>query len=245
VVGGFPCSDLSSMRHKGRKGLDGDKSGLFWTMLKILSWVRKNNTNVQIIVENNVSMAHKWRDMITEELSRIFQKPVYCNYFNSSQWVPQRRRRYYWTLRKIPEYGGKRKDKLASGLDPLEDIQHLYVSPRIINTFNKKYYSGNTGWILNTERKKVEDVMYKTRVKSILSKSSNEWAKCITTSMHHNILLDLRDNNFIIRYFSKNELNTLFGFPRDYVKTCSKNAYFNLYGMSVVPGVITHILKKM
>lgn len=70
---------------------------------------------------------------------------------------------------------------------------------------------------------------YKTKWKTVLSFSSDEYVKCITTTRHDNILLDIREHNFIIRYFTKNELNTFFKVHR-------------LYGMTGVPPVVEHIL---
>lgn len=245
IVGGFPCSDLSSVKHKGRQGLDGEKSGLFWTLINILKWAKKNNPDLKIIIENNVSMAHKWRDMITSELAKVFKKNVYCNYFDSSQWVVQRRRRYYWTLKEISEYQGKKRISVTASLDSIKNTIPLAVSPAIIKLHNSKYLSGNTGLCIDIDKKTIENVNYNTRWKSVLSKSSNDYVKCITTSKPHNLILDLRDDRFIIRYFSKKELNKFFGFPKDYVKTSYSNIFQKLYGMSVVPNVIFHILEHL
>ena len=253
VVGGFPCSDLSSVRHKGRKGLDGDKSGLFWTMTKILYWVRKNNKDVQIIIENNVSMAHKWRDMITEELSRVLHKRVYCNYFDSSQWVPQRRRRYYWTLRKIPEYQGNPIQRLDELLIPVQQarahilsekmIQYINASPTylasvkdgdvIVKTKNGQY----------TKRK----VPYPTRLRVRTSSTTDTFIRCIDTTPH--FLLDYRISSkqmlFIPRYLTKQELSGLFGYSCEYVLAGARKIYSRLYGMSVVPETIMYVLHHL
>ena len=243
IVGGFPCSDLSSAKYVNRAGLDGDKSGLFWTMIKIIKWARIANPTLQIIVENNASMAHKWRDMITHELTKIFKQQVHCNYIDSSQWVVQRRRRYYWTLREIPQFTGSRKMTVAQALQPLRVVKDLRISDAIYNVHNSKYSIGKSGWIVTD--KAVVNVDYNTRWKSILSFTKNNYIKCITTSRPHNLLLDQRSGGFFVRYYSKKELNTFFGYPDDYVKTDFSTVYQKLYGMTVVPPVILYILTTL
>ena len=104
IVAGFPCNNLSSANVKSRTGLDGEKSGLFWNLINIIKWARSINPDLQICIENNASMAHKWRDLITQELSKALKKTVFCNYIDSSVMMVQRRRRYFWTLVSIPMY---------------------------------------------------------------------------------------------------------------------------------------------
>lgn len=246
VVGGFPCSDLSSLKHVGRSGLDGKKSGLFWTLIKAIKWLLKNNPNMKIIIENNASMSHNWRDVITATLEKTFKKTVYCNLLDSRYWVVQRRRRYYWTLSEIPlpkKIDASLMPTMSKALEPIKDVMHLKVSEAIMNLHNSKYLYGNSGWFINLKKKKIENVDYNTRWKSVLSLSTNDYIKCVTTVRTHNLLLDTRRNNFIVRNFSKNELDNLFGFPKDYVHTTSPQRYQKLYGMSVVPDVIAHILR--
>jgi len=238
------------MRHKGRKGLDGDKSGLFWTMLSILSWIRRKNKDVHIIIENNVSMAHKWRDMITEELSRVFQKPVYCNYFDSSQWVPQRRRRYYWTLRKIPEYKGDPIRKMDDVLITLQQAMVYKLTDKMIQYINASpthLASVKDGDII-VERKAghfiKKKVPYPTRLRVRTSSTQDPFIRCIDTTPH--LLLDYRISSekdvCLPRYLTKEEINAFFGYPCNYVLSESRKIYSRLYGMSVVPPVINYIL---
>lgn len=245
IVGGFPCSDLSSARYSGREGLDGKKSGLFWTMLKIIVWSRNNNPNIQVVIENNASMAFKWRDMITNELTKALKKQVHCNYFDSSQWVLQRRRRFYWTLKKIPEYTGKRIHKRSQVLLPPSKAMALQVTDAVKNTHNREYAHGASGWTVDFVSKSINKVRYKTYWQSVLSLTTQNFVKCITTTRNNNVLLDTRNNAFIVRHFEKIELNKLFGFTKNYVQTNAVSIVQNLYGMTVVPHVIAHILRNI
>jgi DNA (cytosine-5)-methyltransferase 3A len=97
VIGGSPCQDLSIAK-KGRKGLDGDRSGLFW------EWVRvwKAAKPKWWVLENVASMPKKDRDIISKELG---VEPVL---FNASLVSAQSRKRLFWTNIKfdLPEDRG-------------------------------------------------------------------------------------------------------------------------------------------
>ena len=86
VIGGSPCQDLSIAK-KGRKGLDGDRSGLFW------EWVRvwKAAKPKWFVLENVASMPKKDKDIITRELG------VESVMFNASLVSAQSRKRLFWS----------------------------------------------------------------------------------------------------------------------------------------------------
>lgn len=85
LVGGSPCNDLSIAKGK-RKGLKGDKSGLFWAYVEIL----KKKKPKKFLLENVASMSKVDRDIISETLG---VEPIEIN---SDRFTPQKRRRLYW-----------------------------------------------------------------------------------------------------------------------------------------------------
>lgn len=86
LIGGSPCQDLSIAK-KDRKGLDGDRSGLFWEFVRI-----KKECNPQwFVLENVASMPKADRDIITKEMG---VEPVM---FNASLVSAQCRKRLFWT----------------------------------------------------------------------------------------------------------------------------------------------------
>jgi site-specific DNA-cytosine methylase len=97
LVGGSPCQDLSIAK-KGRKGLEGDRSGLFWEYVRIKDLVNPKF----FILENVASMPKKDRDIITEAMG---VEPVM---FNASLVSAQCRKRLFWTNIKfdLPEDRG-------------------------------------------------------------------------------------------------------------------------------------------
>lgn len=102
VVGGFPCQNLTSMARSNNcnsNGLDGPKSGLFWNMINILTWIQRyQNNELNILIENNASMTTLNKQLITENLQNIFNNRVFVKLLNGSDFGVQARRRLYWTL---------------------------------------------------------------------------------------------------------------------------------------------------
>ena len=86
LIGGSPCQDLSIAK-KGRKGLDGDRSGLFWEYLRI----KKEADPTWFILENVASMPKADRDIITKEMG---VEPIMIN---ASLVSAQCRKRLFWT----------------------------------------------------------------------------------------------------------------------------------------------------
>lgn len=97
LIGGSPCQDLSIAK-KERKGLDGDRSGLFWEYVRI----KEECKPTYFILENVASMPQKDRDVITTTLG---VQPVL---FNASLVSAQCRKRLFWTNLKfeLPEDSG-------------------------------------------------------------------------------------------------------------------------------------------
>jgi DNA (cytosine-5)-methyltransferase 3A len=125
LIGGSPCTDLSIAK-KERKGLEGDKSCLFWEFVRI-----KKECNPQwFILENVASMPKADRDIITREMG---VEPVM---FNASLVSAQCRKRLFWT--NIPfdlpaDRGILIKDILEADVD-----EKFYVKKPMKPTPNKK-----------------------------------------------------------------------------------------------------------
>lgn len=85
LIGGSPCQDLSIAK-ANRKGLDGERSGLFWEYVRIL----KEAQPKFFILENVASMPKDARDTITEALG---VEPVMIN---ASLVSAQNRKRLFW-----------------------------------------------------------------------------------------------------------------------------------------------------
>lgn len=86
LIGGSPCQDLSIAK-KDRKGLEGDRSSLFYEYVRIRNLVKPK----YFILENVASMSKTDKETITKELG---VEPVL---FNASLVSAQSRKRYFWT----------------------------------------------------------------------------------------------------------------------------------------------------
>lgn len=87
VMGGFPCQDLSIGQHKGKRSLEGQRSGLFWELVRAIEEVKPK----YFLVENNYGMPKEAEKIITETLG---VKPIMID---SQLLTAQRRKRLYWT----------------------------------------------------------------------------------------------------------------------------------------------------
>ena len=86
VMGGSPCQDLSIAK-KDRKGLDGEKSGLFWRFVEVLNKAKPK----YFLLENVASMSQDAKQIITDILG---VEPIMIN---SALVSAQQRKRLYWT----------------------------------------------------------------------------------------------------------------------------------------------------
>ena len=125
LIGGSPCQDLSIAK-AGRKGLDGERSGLFWEYVRILNEVKPK----YFILENVASMPKEAKAIITETLG---VEPIMID---AALVSAQRRKRLFWT--NIPnvqlpdDRGIMLKDILLDGTT--EDLKSLCITA----TYHKK-----------------------------------------------------------------------------------------------------------
>lgn len=87
VIGGSPCTDLSFGGK--RKGLEGEKSSLYYYYRFILNMIKKFNPNVKFLLEN-VRMKNEYKNKISEDLG------VEPMMIDSALVSAQSRKRLYW-----------------------------------------------------------------------------------------------------------------------------------------------------
>lgn len=86
LIGGSPCQDLSIAK-KERRGLDGDRSGLFWEYVRILKELKPK----YFVLENVNSMPQSAKDIISIELG---VEPIMID---AALVSAQNRKRLFWT----------------------------------------------------------------------------------------------------------------------------------------------------
>lgn len=265
VVGGFPCQNLSSIaryHHGDKSGLNGQKSSLFYDLLRILQWVKSYNSNVHFIIENNASMSATNRDLITAQLQNVCKDnhDLYRTMIDAAWVGVQRRRRFYWTTFKIDTKSMKCSQTWNNILAPVDDAD-IINSTRISNSFNKQF----------SKRKNASDCKIATHVSGNMwkfetiplidkhSRWQQSWhsdtacekgSTCLAQRNFANVLVDRRSikipDCFLIRYLSPIECERLFWFPDGWVShLCSKTRSFQLLGNTVVVKVIEYILLEL
>lgn len=118
LIGGSPCQDLSNYKYdRGEvKGLNGEKSSLFYYYVKALKEVKPK----YFLLENVASMEKRWADVISEELG---VEPIMIN---SALVCAAERKRLYWT--NIPNIN-QPKDKgivLKDVVIPTDEVPNKY-----------------------------------------------------------------------------------------------------------------------
>lgn len=107
LCGGSPCTDLSISK-KGRKGLEGEQSGLFWEWVRIWKLCKPK----YFILENVNSMPKKDRDIISLELG---VEPIMID---ASLVSAQSRKRLFWTNIRVQGLPADRNILLKNILEP-------------------------------------------------------------------------------------------------------------------------------
>ena len=136
LFGGSPCQSFS--RAGDNTGFDG-KSGLFWEFVRVLKEVQP-----KYFLLENVIMKKEWEDVITEALG---VKPIEIK---SSKFVPQARRRLYWT--NIP--GITQPEQIEYDINDFIDgdgfasscgVDRVFKKKEIFNTLTATYWKGIRG----------------------------------------------------------------------------------------------------
>lgn len=139
LIGGSPCQDLSIAK-KDRKGLEGDRSSLFWEYLRI-----KRDLNPKwFILENVASMPKEAREVITREMG---VEPVMID---AALVSAQSRKRLFWTNLPV-EQPADRGIVLKDILQPDGEVDERFLTKK-----NKAFCLSATYGNASTSEKDVQ-----------------------------------------------------------------------------------------
>lgn len=250
LIGGSPCQDLSIAK-KDRKGLDGDRSSLFYEYVRILNEVKPK----YFILENVASMSKASKELITKELFDI--EPIMIN---SALLTAQNRKRLYWVGKLVD--GKYRQVKIEQPKDKeiyLKDIIEDGVTDRdksycIDANYHKggnlkSYFEKGRRQLVFNKPLKVGhfnkggqgDRVYSQDGKSVCL-SANGGGKGAKTGLYK---INLLDGNYKIRKLTPTECCRLQGFPDNYVSMVSNTQGYKGLGNSFTVPVIKHIIKQL
>ena len=156
LCGGSPCVDLSIAK-KNRKGLEGDKSSLFYEYLRVLRLIKPK----WFILENVNSMPKKDRDIITKEMG---VEPIMIN---ASLVSAQCRKRLFWTNIPVVGLPEDRKILLKDILQADTEVDERMVNKGKAYTLTSTYskVSPSEAQIKNSVEKKQRTMVKHTTKK--------------------------------------------------------------------------------
>lgn len=264
IVGGFPCTNLSSMASfsGNHDGLQGPKSGLFYDMVRVIKILKPK----YVLIENNYSMNKTNRKIITDILSELFEEPIYMTMINAADFGVQTRKRLYWTNFEINDIERICEQTWDNILEPIDIVYQFKVSYKMAMCFNKFIERKSVKNITKIVRL-IENDTYEFSEVHCEKKQLSRWelstkSDNMNTQLYTpytigksrpilatfgNILLDRRSQpGFIIRYFSQKEMERLFWFPDDYTNIIiNKKHISDILGNSVVVRVIEYFLSNI
>lgn len=233
LIGGSPCQNLSvAMAKEHRKGLEGDKSSLFYEYYRLLQETKPEH----FLLENVGGMDKKDKQIITELLG---VEPININ---SKLVSGQLRNRLYWTnipnltqpedkkinLNDIIEDGWSDREKARC---LLESDSRPLTTP--IKMFHRYYSTGFTTLIFKSEDhyNKCKE-HYDTHFKGLSAKEIDSLG----------IISDVYDG---VRYLNQSELEKLQTVPQGYTSVINRNQAASLLGDGWTVDVIAHIFKGL
>lgn len=220
LIGGSPCQDLSVAKRDG-KGLDGDRSSLFFEYLRLLNKIKPRF----FVLENVASMKKVDKDKITECLFGI--EPVKID---SALLTAQQRKRYYW-VGKLQEDGSYKKVEIEQPQNQNQELQlEKDWRPTTIGSSNNRIFR-------------------KTEKISPLTASMYKGVRAAGRPLicHKSLIgehLDEVDKS-LYRMLTPIECERLQGFPDNYTDCVSNTQRYKALGNSFTVPVIEHIIKHL
>lgn len=235
LIGGSPCQDLSIAGK--RKGLNGERSGLFWEYARLLNEIKPK----YFVLENVNSMPKEAKQIITDTLG---VDPIMID---ASLVSAQSRKRLFWT--NIPnviqpeDKGILLKDILEEGI---VDRDKSYC-------IDASYYKG-ANWKQYKEKGRRQLV--------VATLDEGTWAKrfeqirrvygiegispTLPTGTGGGVIPKIHDiDNFVIRKLTPIECERLMTLPDNYTEGVSNTQRYKCLGNGFVVDVITHILNNL
>lgn len=245
LIGGSPCQDLSIAKRNG-KGLDGDKSSLFFEYLRLLNKIKPKF----FVLENVASMKKIDKDKITEYLFGI--EPVKID---SSLLTAQQRKRFYWVgslgldgnytkveISQPEDKGILLKDILEDG--DTEKLKSYCITATYSRACPKDYFEHGQRQLVFKKPVKVGhfnkggqgDRVYNLNGKSICL-SANGGGRGAKTGLY-----EIKN---MVRKLIPIECERLQGFPDNYTDCVSNTQRYKALGNSFTVPVIKHILQHL
>lgn len=241
VIGGFPCQDLSTGGQ--RKGLAGERSGLFYEFIRI---VRDMPTRPSFVVVENVPgmlTSNNGRDfgvVLNEMVKQWSPKSIAWRLLDSRFFgVPQRRERVFV----VADLGGERAAEI---LDLKTDMRRdtrarATTGKNSVSTFNPLFdeYVEQYPQPIRKSRKAQSNKDFETWVDTEYSNTLN----LFDVGQRSSVLV--LENPNVVRYLTPLEWERLQGFPDGWTDGLSDRARYCQMGNAVTVNVAEWVAKRI
>ena len=219
LIGGSPCQNLSCRGDK--TGLRGEKSGLFFEYVRLL----RETQPKYFLLENVASMSKKNRDIIS---SHMHVDPIMIN---SHCFVPQTRRRYYWT--NIPVV-------LPPDIPTTETVQGILEANVDDKFFYNKHAKERSFWLNSYNSKPMADLPIARPLKT-----QSYTGRASADNCYHVKQRPKDKTRTQLRRLTPREYEKLQGIPVDYTAGITDTHRYKLVGNSFTVPVIEYILSHL
>ena len=259
VLSGSPCQDLSIAGK--RKGLEGERSGLFFVFVDILNHIKELNPKVLFLQENVGSAPKKDVGIMSRELG------VYPVRINSSLVTAQLRDRYYWTnirtapdgmfgdiVTDIPQPEDKKimfKDIVQGGAVKVD--KSVCLGERTIASAGYKDMESDKAqkFLKEREKKSMMSLIYKDKHTCLMEhyqkafnfgeRDSKRWQDYAKKRVQNTGTTTLIEKDGLVRIVNKVEMCRLQGFPDDWCDMLTDVEAGSLLGDGWTLPIIEHI----
>ena len=250
IIGGFPCTNLTSINGKDKSGVTGtSESSLFYEFTRIIREIRKakpNGEKLYIVVENVNSMDRAMKQIITEEISMAMDEYIKPVMIDASRCCGSIRRRLFWSNLSITQPEEKNISYQSCVKNGFVDKEksNVILGSQLTNVSGiyryKKYNLGNLIYKKKEYTTMPNDILFKT-YEDVL-KESNHQGKTGSVKDEYGYV------NGFYRIPSIDECSELLSVPMGYVSAVpdvSKTNKYKMLGLTFAPCVVSHILASL
>lgn len=219
MCGGFPCQDLSRGNVAG-KGLEGDRSGLFWEFVRARDEIKPKH----FLVENVVPRGQQGERDVRTISSALGVDPVFLD---AEDFGPMKRPRLWWTDLPVGMHS-QSTAVFRDALSPQVDARYLLSDAAREYMLRPAGKSGRThfqrhGYDINDPK-----------------------ARTVPRVIHKGIPYNaVRLDDGSMRKLTPEELESMFGFPEGYTSGLSDSRRYMGLGNSWSVPTATHILRGL
>lgn len=236
VLCGFPCNDVSrctrqggsqnwNEMHKKGKGINGEKSALYFEFIRIYNILKSRNPDIKFLVENVPGMTKTEREIVNNDLG------VNGIIIDSALFSAQERKRIYWTN---IEY------------EPIPNGNNCTIKDILDKNVPESFYEKREFIIKDNSAREVGELIFNFKAHDIVKRvyGINYKSPTLTACRGGNLQKKIYINGRC-RKLTPHEYRKLQTIPDWYKMSVSNGQIYNLCGEGWTVAVIRHILRGL